>query len=296
MNEKIHSVTVTFNPVLDVLFNHIYSLKNQVEKLIIVDNGSDNIDDIVSMVNSINNVLLVFQNENVGLAKAQNIGVETSISLGAEYFILFDQDSVVDEYFVTGLKLAYDDLSSKGVLVGAVGPSFYDSVSNDLYPPTKYWGPFIRNVNLGLATSVSFLIASGCFIPKQSFLAIGAMREELFVDYIDVEWSFRARSLGYIVVMTNQAKMSHAIGDSRISIFGRTVSVHSPLRRYFLIRNSFYMLRLSYVSFGYKVREIIFNVIRFVISLIFSANKVQTIRYSAKGFFHGVLNKYGPYK
>lgn len=295
MINKIVSITVTYNPDMKTLLSHLNSIEEQVSKIILVDNNSNNIDQIVDVIEHKVSVEIIRQSKNVGLATAQNIGIRAAIESGAEYFILFDQDSVVSSNFVSGLETTYIELIKNGVKVGAVGPSFYDPTDGTIYPPTNYVGPFIRQTTLTSATAVSFLIASGCFVSKSAFMNVGEMKDDLFIDYIDVEWSFRAKKFGYSVFMTNRSSMSHTIGDARKKIFGRTISVHSPLRRYYLIRNSFFMIRQSYIPLGYKVRELVFNGLRFLLSVLFSEKKIETIKYSFYGFFHGIFNRLGPF-
>lgn len=99
-------------------------------------------------------------------------------------------------------------------------------------------------------------------VPVEVLKKVGLMRDELFIDYIDIEWCLRTASNGYSLYAIPDAKMSHTIGDERKLFLGREVSIHSPLRRYYLARNSIYMMRLSYVPIGYKFREAIFSTIR----------------------------------
>ena len=125
---------------------------------------------------------------------------------------------------------------------------------------------------------------------------IGYMLEDSFIDYIDVEWSLRAKKFGYKLFITSKSSMAHSIGDKRISFFGRTISCHSPLRRYYLVRNSFKMLRLPYVPIGYKIRETIFNILRVLIGFATSTDKKRFTKYTVVAFKDGVSGKFGPCK
>ena len=114
------------------------------------------------------------------------------------------------------------------------------------------------------------------------------MNEDLFVDYIDIEWSYRVRYLGYKLYAIPTAIMNHTIGDTRMSVLGRKISVHSPIRRYYLTRNSVHMLRWSYISPGYKIREITFNILRIIIFCSVSENRLMYLRYSFWGLIDGI--------
>ena len=90
--------------------------------------------------------------------------------------------------------------------------------------------------------------------------------------------------------------MAHTVGESRVSILGRTISIHSPLRRYYLIRNSFFMLRQSFIPLGYKFREVCFNFLRFLIGLILSKERKKFIYYAFWGVSDGIAGIFGPCK
>jgi len=286
----ITSVTVTYNPNIECLKRQLISLTAQVDLCLIIDNGSYNAGQIENLAKDYD-CNLIKLGKNHGLAHAQNTGIDHAIMCGAQYILLLDQDSILDVKFVENMKYTYLKYN-----VGILGPSFYDPINKKLYPGTCYRGPFISRSIISEVTDVTFVIASGSFFSVDVFRKVGNMAEELFVDYIDVEWSLRAKKNGFRVAMTNKALMAHTIGDKRINIFGRTISVHSPLRRYYLVRNSFYMLRLSYVPIGYKIREIFFNFIRSIISLIISDKKKDTISKIFQGLNDGFRRKYGSYE
>ena len=61
------------------------------------------------------------------------------------------------------------------------------------------------------------------------------MREEYFIDKVDIEWCFRARASKYQLFGTGRAHMYQRLGDGGIKVwfFGwRDVSSYSPLRVY----------------------------------------------------------------
>ena len=231
---------------------------------------------------------MIQKQDNLGLGKAQNDGINFAASLAASHIILFDQDSILDSGFVSGLLKSENILKAEGKKVGAVGPIYYNELTAEVYPISKYNGPFIeRIVPVEKPAEASFLIASGCLISLDVFKKVGYMNEDLFIDYIDVEWSFRAKSYGYSVFASPFAKMKHTIGDDRTSILGRSISIHSPLRRYYLYRNSIFMVKDPNIFVGYKIREIFFNTFRFLIFLVIAKERMKYFKYSISGFWDG---------
>ncbi|WP_148242174.1 rhamnosyltransferase [Enterobacter asburiae] len=286
----ISSVTVTFNPDILCLEKQFLSLQDQIDDAVIVDNGSQNFDDVKDLANRFNFVLISLP-VNMGLSHAQNIGIENSLSRGANYLLLLDQDSVLGANFISAMSKVYTQYN-----VGILGPSFYDPHTNEFYWGTNYIGPFIKRTPIQEITDVTYVIASGSFFSSDVYKKVGKMEEALFVDYIDVEWALRAKKVGYRVAMTNQASMAHTIGDSRLNLLGRKISVHSPMRRYFLVRNSFFMIRKSYIPVGYKIREVFLNFARAAISLILNKEKKKTLIMIFYGICDGVSGRFGPFK
>lgn len=286
----ISSVTVTFNPDLLCLEKQFLSLQGQIDSAVIIDNGSRNCEEIKDLAEKFDFVLINLP-ENMGLSHAQNIGIENAISRGAEYLLLLDQDSVLGANFISAMSKMYTQNN-----IGILGPSFYDPHTNEFYWGTNYIGPFIKRTPIEEITDVTYVIASGSFFSSEVYEKVGKMEEALFVDYIDVEWALRAKKLGYRVAMTNQASMAHTIGDSRLNLLGRKISVHSPMRRYFLVRNSFFMIRKPYIPMGYKIREVFLNFARAAISLILNKEKKKTMMMIFYGISDGLSGRFGPFK
>lgn len=291
--KQVCAVVVTYNPDVDIIKFVLDSICCQVNNVIVVDNASAiSVDSLIDCENS--KIELIKVAENIGLAAAQNIAISKAKEQGASHFILFDQDSLIGDGFIDALCECEKALISSGNKVAAVGPSFFDPVSGKLYPATLYKGPFIKRIDLSEEpVQATFIIASGCLIRMNVLDDVGFMRDELFIDYIDVEWSLRAQAKGYGVYIAPKARMAHTIGDKRVSICGRTISVHSPIRRYYLFRNSFYMLKLSYAPFGYKLRELIFNFFRLLVSLFMSEQRVTVLKYTYWAIFDAIRGKFG---
>lgn len=285
----ISSVTVTYNPDLDCFKAQLQSLQQQLDHCVVVDNGSKNVADIETLC-QLFKFDLIKLDTNRGLSCAQNIGIENAISQGADFLLLLDQDSVLGANFISAMSKVYTQYN-----VGILGPSFYDPHTNEFYWGTNYIGPFIKRTPIQEITDVTYVIASGSFFSSEVYEKIGKMEEALFVDYIDVEWALRAKKVGYRVAMTNQASMAHTIGDSRLNILGRKISVHSPMRRYFLVRNSFFMIRKPYIPVGYKIREIFLNFARAAISLILNKEKKKTLMMIFYGISDGISGRFGPF-
>lgn len=81
----IGAVIVTFNPEIDRIRENINAIVNQVSCVLIVDNASKNITDIMELIDGIDSVKLITLKDNLGIAAAQNTGMnffEKKVILG----------------------------------------------------------------------------------------------------------------------------------------------------------------------------------------------------------------------
>ncbi len=251
------------------------------------------------MTNVYSNVVAIELSENKGIGFAQNRGIEYLLSDDEiKAVILFDHDSHPRTDMVSILNSECERLLLQGTKVAAVGPVYIDPRTKNLYPISVFSGFRLKKKYPSEGSGpieASFLIASGSLIPRSTFEMVGLMNEDFFIDYIDIEWSFRATDNGFICFACPAAKMYHQVGDDRLKIFGREISIHSPLRRYYLARNSIFMLNTKYIDWKYKVRELFYTVTRVFIFLLFVKKRMTYIRYITRGWHDGLKGKGGRY-
>lgn len=73
-NLKIGALIVTYNPEISKLFSNINAISQQVDRVVVVDNGSINYKNIIEVTNSFN-IKMINLGKNLGVAAAQNIGM-----------------------------------------------------------------------------------------------------------------------------------------------------------------------------------------------------------------------------
>jgi rhamnosyltransferase len=126
--------------------------------------------------------------------------LQDAVERQSDYVILFDHDSLPAPDMVPRLVKAAEAKVAEGYKVGSLGPRYVDPRQSN--PP-----PFIliRGLRLERRTcgssddivEVDYLISSGCLIPMSTLREVGPMREDLFIDYIDIEWGLRAKAKGF---------------------------------------------------------------------------------------------------
>lgn len=287
----VFAIVVTYNPKLDYLQRLAAELATQVERVIIVDNGSGNAADLSVLCGGQPHVQLVGLPKNVGIAQAQNIGCDAAKKSGAEFLIYFDQDSVVSKKFVQPLKNAFLSLS-KVHKVALVAPIFKDEREGFFYPLillNKYGlrRKVIPHGNEVQPIPVSIAISSGTFTSIAVMDAVGGMRSDFFIDYVDIEWCLRAGRAGYSLFAIPGVCMLHSIGDRSIPFLRWRLVIHSEWRRYYRIRNGFFMLRLPHVPKILALREVLVNVVHQAVLILTQQNKAMQLKYFLRGLRDG---------
>lgn len=301
--KEVCSITVTYNPNMTILKCQIFELILQVGNVIIVDNGSKNIESITSEFSYIEGVSIIKLDENMGIAYAQNQGIKLAQSMNSTHIVTFDHDSEIPKGFISELLMSEQELLSRGERVAAVGPSFFNSNTNKIYPvPYLKKLPFLKGLLIGRKYFTDspylesyFLIASGCLIRISVLDDIGLMDSELFIDNVDLEWCLRAQIRGYKVFTTNRTSMSHIIGDSTRKFLGRNISVHSNIRKYYNTRNNLLLLRYDRVLLGLKIRMIPALFIRFLIGLLDAKNTNEYFKFYYWAIIDFLSNQKGKY-
>jgi rhamnosyltransferase len=305
--ERIFAVVVTYLPQVQPLVDLLTVLAPQVTRILVVDNTSMDDDRVDSLCQKLHfpNVELTRLGSNFGIAKAFNIGIEAAISEGATHVLLSDQDSQPSFDMVSGLVRAEIELKKSGVPLAAIGPSFTNINSGDLFPflvdvkGSLFFGRRSASPEHPHIEALT-LISSGTLISVAAIKAIGLMREDFFIDSVDTEWCYRARALGYRLYGTAWATMLHRMGDSslRVWYFGWfRANAYSPLRVYYQIRNLVRLHYLGYKGIRWRIRNIWSILGIFYFHVLYGKNRLEALRMAFRGLsdaFGGRMGKFEP--
>jgi len=298
MRYEVCAVVVTYNPDA-VLFRAVIArLNEQVNTIIIVDNHSNNIDEIeVAARNSA--IKFVVMPENMGIAHAQNVGVEYGIDQNSQYILFMDQDTILPNGAVDDLYGMCRELEASGIKVGSIGHAYRDTHDGKIKTAEKAKGhklvKQVVNSESDALIETDYVIASGSLIPLLTLQDVGLMDEKLFIDLVDVEWGLRSLSCGYRNFQSLRKIMTHTLGSGRLKFFGRSISLHAPIRDYYFIRNSIFMIRRKYVGLAWKLYFCKRVVQFFVVFGFFTCHKMARLYFMARGLTDGLLNRGGKY-
>lgn len=296
---RVVAVVVTYEPELDALGYLLDVLRGQVNSVVVVDNGSKPDLDAWNNKRGTHAVDLIRLGENLGIAKAQNAGIEWAKNRGAEFVLLMDQDSVPATDMVENLLNAVSTLEAEGKAVACVGPCYTDQRQATSSPFVRMERMKIRHIPCNASTPlipVDFVISSGCLIPMKVLNAVGGMQDDLFIDYVDVEWGLRARRDGYQSYGVYAAKMQHSLGGEPIRFFGRIFPSHSPLRSYYRFRNGIYLLRQPWSGKMWFFTDARRLILLYVFFAFFSDSRLEHIKMMSLGIWHSFFGRMGRFE
>lgn len=277
---KIGTVVVLYNNVIEETKKLLKSLLLYSDMLVVVDNS-----ELQSTINGNKNqliisskILLISNGKNLGIATAQNQGINKLLEKQMDYIFFFDQDSKPNSMFQCEMVSRFQILERE-INLGILAPTI-----NQL-EKSHYISKHDVEVNE--------VISSGSLIKSKVFLEIGGMEDRLFIDYVDFEFCWRARLVGYKIIKTTLIVMEHSVGKKIYHIGKWNVYIPAIFRYYFQYRNGTWLLKRNYVPGKWKKRE---KVIRFLTPffiLLFLPNKIKCLHYIMKGLKNAKSDKSG---
>ena len=304
-DSRVLAVVVTFLPKADGLVALIRALSPQVETVLVVDNSPRTEPGIDSLPLSIwiefCNLRPLRLGENVGIASAQNLGIDIALKEGYGHVLLSDQDSLPAPEMVMSLLYCHARLAEQSINVGCICPQYLDNTTGQAFPfqiqrPGRL---FYSNSRLGEADpwiEILTTISSGSLIPREALLHVGPMREDFFIDHVDTEWCHRARARGFRLYATSRANLSHRLGDAsfQLWLFGwRPYSIYSRVRLYYRFRNFVLLCRLQHVRLLWKLRASWYWAGNFYAHAIFAPGPIGNIKAMIRGLIDGFRGRRG---
>lgn len=284
----VAAVIVTFRPNLDRLKQLLAAVDRQVRISIVVDNGSP-----PETVQQMRQFLAASQHlialeENRGIAAAQNMGLTYARDQHSDHVLLLDQDSAPSDGMVGRLLSHCLTLADSGRKVGAVGPSLAD----ERWKSEQRLKPKGREQDVKNLLEVDHIIASGSMIPLAVIDAVGALMEELFIDYVDIEWCLRASRHGYPSFIATDVVMDHQLG-APMKVLGRVISTHSPMRHYYMVRNTIWLVRQPWLPARWRYGKVPKIALHLLINAVFARPHSQHWRMMLRGLRHGLSGQMG---
>lgn len=263
--DRVAVILTTYKP--DAGFRSRIADLSTLATVIIVDNTPGG----YSFSSQESDGLVILQDgRNKGLGRALNIGIKKARQLGCEQVILFDQDSTPSASFAQALLNALHDAGD----CAAVGPKLIDD--QELTSPCveKYGG----------VTEVPYLATSGMAFSIGNLSAIHQFDEDLFLDFVDMEWCLRMRfQEGWKFYCLESVLMPHRLGLAQRKLLGITYHVPPPYRHYFQFRDTFFLSRKSYTPVRLRWRLRLILLPKLLLYPLILDNGLERVSWMARG-------------
>lgn len=273
----IIAVIITYNPDINRLDKNIVSAICQVDDLVIVDNCSENIEDVVNVVYR-NNVHLISLKKNEGLAFALNKGFDFANSICAEWVVTLDQDSVLPNDYINKASRFFK-LNDVGIITCKYKEKNLDAVIS-------------KNNSDKAFFFVNRSITSAGVVRVEAYNRIWkGYDNDLFIDYVDFDFSIKVRQKGYKILFMNDTVLEHELGDSKWRRFFFTkvrYTSHSSLREYYIARNI-----VIFVNRYWKTESVlrdVFSLLKhYVFITLYDEARINKLQSLNKGLFDGIM-------
>ena len=275
MQNKIAAGIILYNPDMDRFKKNLKAIAPQVEKVFLVDNHSDNIEEVKKMLEQFPVCELIENEKNAGIATALNQLMSEAQNQGYAWLLTLDDDSVCEKDMVKKLT-AYMDNPYAGI----VCPRATDDKMSVL---VKSGNPQV--------TTVDSCITAGSLTSIEVWNAIGKFDDKMFIDFVDVEYCTRLREHGYRIYQVNSALIHQQYGNisGEFSILGRTFYLfnYSPVRVYYSVRNQIYYMK-KHKSFLNMGQQRLFLTGYIGKRIVFEKNRVASFKAVIRGIKDGI--------
>lgn len=264
-----------------------YNPDERTKKLIKIVNNNQNIMFVVIVDNSLQNNekfleidtkknIYIANLANLGIAEAQNIGLDILYKKGFKWVVTMDQDSIINH----GLVRKYKDFinNNHDDKIAIISTNYFDVGTNEKKYNIK--DKFIY---------VDEVISSGSLLNIDIAKKIGKMKGYYFIDQVDNEYCYRVIKSGYKIIVLDGLDMEHKIGNIKIVNLGFKKFCtynQSPIRYYYRSRNLVYMVR-EYNDKSLLIKTIK-NIILDTIRVFFEKNKFKKLYYMIIGIKDGI--------
>lgn len=283
-SDNVCGVVITYNGS-DKIAQTLEKLKQNVNRIIVVDNNSQ--DNTLMIIHSLklDNIYVLENKTNIGVAAALNMGAKYAKKLGFPWILTMDQDSILEENVI-------EEMSK-----------VYAAFSNDVKEKIACLAPIpILNGEIDISKNFDYyykdyVITSGNLVDLNYLDIIGGYEEKLFIDSIDFDFSLKLRELNLLIIQCTKAIMHHELGELvEMKLFGVVykIHIHSSLRKYYMSRNHIYILkRFSKSNLKFCIKKTLSYILFIAQVILFESNKKTNLKAIFRGLQDGIKERYG---
>ena len=251
-NEKVAVIIVLYNPDTNDIDNVRRIAQYNVG--FVVDNS------LIPFMDgeTIGKMSYICNKANIGIAEAQNIALREILKGDYEYVVFLDQDTRVAVDYPLQIAMEFSRIDNGRLAV--LGPQVVNAVTGGQYASAIHKYEISEN---GFSLR-KHIISSGSCMSINALKDVGLMWGELFIDYVDFEWCWRAASKGYQCGVTSHLQISHHVGQRELSIGKYKVIISAQQRYFYQYRNFIWLIQKKYVPLQWKCATCVKFLLRLV--------------------------------
>lgn len=271
--DRVAAIIVTYHPDPS-LVDRIAPLLGQVGGVLIVDNGSaaNELAPLRSLVVR-GEVEMIENGSNLGVGEALNLGLEWAERRAYPWALTLDQDTIPGPNIIFEAGRVFD-------AIPVPPPAVISAGWGGGWPVSDPGGPITCAITAGALHSVA------------AWLALGGFRADFFIDYVDTEFSLRARANGYGVLGVRRETISHLLGrptEHATPFRSFRVANHDRMRRYYITRNRIEVWRrYARLEPRYVARDIKVAIKEFPKIVLFEDDRLGKLGAMARGLIDGL--------
>ena len=278
---NIAGVVILYHPDIKQLSANINTYASGLKQLYIYDNTETQTPGIEAALDSLHpNIKYHFFNLNEGIAKRLNQAVQLATQNQFDYLLTMDQDSS----FEPGDFEKYKSLIQKGDFTNVA--QFGINCQPNITIPSE------------APQEALTLITSGSILNHSLVKKVGDFNEDLFIDFVDAEFSYRVIQNGLSNLIFSNILLNHAIGDL---VSGRSVVtfkkssriIHAPVRAFYITRNGLTLL-FKHKELSPVMKKDVIRCMKILKNdLIYHPQLIEVYKNVIKGVFAFCFNKMG---
>lgn len=263
MKPLVYIILVNYNGFNDTIecVSSINKINYDNYKIIIVDNNSTDESKkiLLNKFDNCSNIIMIFQDNNIGFAGGNNIGINFALKNHADYVLLLNNDTIVTENFLTHMVT----VAEKNQEIGCIGGKiyYYDSMKgqkiiwyaggkiNKFTGKTKHIG--VDKIDNGTYSSVietDYITGCLMLIKSEVIRSVGLMNEEYFLYYEETDWCARMKKKGYKLLVDQNAIIYHKVSRSMKTI-KNSIKYYYDRNSYYFIINNYGILNKAFMFF-----------------------------------------------
>ncbi|WP_455062112.1 glycosyltransferase [Prevotella fusca] len=227
----------------------------------------------------------IFNHGNLGIAEAQNRGLNQVLEDNRITHVVFlDQDSRVTTDYPNLITTQYEAIRVRQPQLAMLGPTVVREDCSEEYRSA---------IHRDIMSEDGFIIrrdviSSGSCVATEVLRKVGLNDSQLFIDFVDFEWCWRAEAKGYICGITSKVQIRHKVGVDELRIGKHTVIISSPIRYYYTYRNYQWLLRRAYVPRQWKIAQGIKQLLRLIYFPFLVKGGCERWKFMVKGLLAGL--------